>query len=230
MVGIPAWCPNCQKIVGGAGGVPAVTITDATNITLRGVTTRCPKCRQLGARVLEGTFNARTGDLGEEVLEIVSAPAWTRHHLAKYRDALDFAVENYRDRPIDALREIGRASPEAEQLLRSRRERLSTDQMVNLITLIAALVGLMLQGVDTALDVLEHLRPEPVPIQQIFQTIENDPRLQQQLDELQEQLNRLDEEQRPGARLEPEQSPKSPPHMPTGTEEDPGPPATESPG
>lgn len=158
MVAIPAWCPNCNKMVDGSAGIHVEGTV--TGLTLNGNEITCPECRGR-ARVIEGTFNVTEG-----IIEVVTASPWTRYQLAKYQSALRWAAENYAERPRAAIRRIEKVSPETATYIRRLRDGPYTrSDIIALLSLMATVVFGILQFVTS------DEKPVQVTNEQVIQII-----------------------------------------------------------
>lgn len=224
MADVPAWCPRCQKTVTPTHGGINLGST-SRGITVRGFAT-CPDCGG-SAQFLEGTFDGSwTPDAGE-ALKLVAGSEWTRQRLIEFQEALRRAAAN----PESAVDEVAPFSPETADFLQRLKLKITDQQFVALLVALTGLGTLLLQGVATAIAVLGYLEPEPVPTQQIFQVIESNPKLREQLSEVQERLNRLERQPTvPESEPESAPSPATAPDIPARDEIPHEPPATGSPG
>jgi hypothetical protein len=130
MVVLPAWCPNCRKMVQPRTG--GIEIRGAlTNISFGIARVQCPHCD--GPAELSGTF-----DVDEDgIIHVIAGSQWTREKIAEFQSALRWAADNYDRDPEAAVRRVESVDPQIATLLR----RIAT--IPNALAFIAILVGLL---------------------------------------------------------------------------------------
>jgi hypothetical protein len=145
-----------------------LTVSNVTNLTIRNSSVTCPECGNV-ANFIEGTFNVY-GD----IIEIVAASPWTRHQLARYQSALEWAAKNYAERPRAAIRRIERVSPETASWIRRMRGPYSRAEIIAVLSFLATIVF----GVAQTAAPFVSSDSEPVPItnNQVIQVINETPR------------------------------------------------------
>lgn len=162
MPAMPAWCPQCNTMVDGAGGI---YIEGGTH-TLAGNTVSCPRGHR--ARVIEGKFTIRDG-----IIDVIRASPWTRDKLAEFQSALQWAVDNYdEDDPGPTVARLAAVHPEAAPFLqRMLFEKWSRSDVMNALILLLTLVGVILaaKGGDivfnfTESEVNNYINDCPIPV------------------------------------------------------------------
>lgn len=147
-IAMPAWCPTCNAMVDGSGGIH---IENSTHVTLEDCTITCPKCWGT-ARIIEGTFNVRDG-----IIDVVTASPWTRAKLAEFQSALRWAIGNFDRDPAAAATRLTAANPEmAPFLQRMIFESWSRTDVIAALALLVAIISAVLAargGGDTVYNI-----------------------------------------------------------------------------
>jgi hypothetical protein len=131
MVAMPAWCPHCNKMVDGRGGIH---ITNSTGVKLEGNIITCPECGRFGARIVEGEFDVHDG-----IIDVVAATPWTRAKLAEFQSALRWAADHYERQPEEAIQRISKVdSGIAQWLSRAGRDPATVAALIGILIALAA--------------------------------------------------------------------------------------------
>lgn len=149
---MPAWCPHCNKMVEGTGGISIEGAGSVTNFTLENnAIITCSECKRYGAQVVSGTFNVRAG-----IIDIVAASPWTRAKLAEFQSALRSAVDHYEENPEAAIAELTAAQPAMAPFLhRMLFESWSRAEVLAALSLLVGVIALILsqRGGDTTVEI-----------------------------------------------------------------------------
>jgi hypothetical protein len=108
---VPAHCQSCGLTWQPHGGI---FIENSRNVTLRNGSTNCPRCGST-ARFLEGTFNVR-----DDLIEVLSAPDWTREKFRELQGVLNWARLHLADDPEAVIARVSEVDRRVGGLLQSR--------------------------------------------------------------------------------------------------------------
>lgn len=147
---IPAFCDSC-----GTAFESGIFIEDCLNVTLSGNKAGpCPKCGSMGS-VIDGVFN-----VSRDLIEIISAPAWTIDRLERLA-ALLAAIRDTRDDPQAALDRAKSQEPELRNVLDALPK--TRMELYAFITMLIALIAVWLNQCsdETSTEPPQEHFPEP---------------------------------------------------------------------
>lgn len=116
------------------------------NLTLQGNSESCPTCGRQ-SKIVDGTFNiSPTG-----IVEVLSAPEWTREVLRNVQDAFRSISRNPVFQSADSqLLDLEKVSPQAAELLKAATQEMTPKEKIELwatvLTFLITLLGVLQQG------------------------------------------------------------------------------------
>lgn len=103
---------------------------NVSGLTLSGNKESCPVCGR-SSRIIDGTFNVSS----EGLIEVLSAPNWTKDVLSSVRDALR-AVQSIASNPDAVVSQLEETSPKAAQLVNAATRGWTRDQKIALMAVL----------------------------------------------------------------------------------------------